>query len=87
VGAFGPVFVPDEPAHVRVSYGDQAEHVADLTLIPFRRMDVRRDGPEQTIVSSQIRAKQQPVFAVCQREQVAKFIALLVRAMVHRPEK
>src|SRR5580765_1887926 len=46
VGTFGPVLMTDEPAHVRMADGDQAEHVADLALIPFRRVDVRRDGRE-----------------------------------------
>ena len=46
VGAFGPMFMTDKPAHVGMADRDQTEHVADLALIPFRRMDVRRDGSE-----------------------------------------
>ena len=46
VGAFGPVLMTDEPAHIRMADGNQAEHVADLTLIPFRRVDVWRNGRE-----------------------------------------
>ena len=58
VGAFRPMLMPDESAHVWVSNRDQAEHVADLTLVPFGRMDMRRDGPELTSVSWQVRAEQ-----------------------------
>ena len=46
VGAFGPVLMADEPAHVRMTDGDQAEHVTDLTLIPFGRVDMGRNGRE-----------------------------------------
>src|SRR5262245_29718252 len=51
VEAFRPVLVTDEPAHVRVSDRNQAEHVADLTLVPFCRMDVWRDGSEQAVIA------------------------------------
>src|SRR5215831_2291667 len=87
VGALRPVLVTDEPAHIRVSDRDQAEHVADLTLVPFGRMDMRRDGPEQTIVPLQVRAEQQPVFLLRQREQIAEFVARLVRSMVNGPQE
>src|SRR4249919_448150 len=64
VGAFGPMLMADKPAHVRMADRDQTEHVPDLALIPFRRMDVRRDGSEQTLIALQVRAEQQPVFAL-----------------------
>ena len=36
------------------------------------------DGWEQTIITVHVRAKQQPVFAVGQREKVAEFITRLL---------
>src|SRR5262249_2061718 len=87
VGTFRPMLGADEPAHVGMSDRDQAEHVADFTLVPFRRMDVRGDGSEQTIITVQVCAEQQPVLSHRQREQIAKFVARLARPMVHGPEK
>ena len=54
----GPVLVTDQPAQVRVSLGDQAEHVPDFPLIPLGGMDVRRDGGEQPILTRQVRSQQ-----------------------------
>ena len=44
--ALRPMLVPDEPAQIGMPLRDQAEHVADLALVPLGCMDVRRDGME-----------------------------------------
>ena len=58
VGAFGPVFVPDEPTHVWMADRDQSEHVADFPLEPLGRMDMGSNRCEQTIITVDVRAKQ-----------------------------
>ena len=70
-----------------MSLRDQAEHVADFSLIPLRCVDMRRDGSEQTVIALQIRAEQQPVFALLQREEVTDLVTRFTRPMVHGPEE
>jgi len=46
VGAFRPMFVPDQAPQVRMPLRNQSEHVANLPLVPLCGMNVWCDGGE-----------------------------------------
>ena len=84
--ALGPVLVTDQPAQVRMSLGDEAEHVPDFPLVPLGGMNVRRDGAEEPIIAVQVRAQQQPLPSLLQSKQVQELAPRLARPMVHGPQ-
>ena len=85
--ALGPVLVTDQPAQVRMSLGDEAEHVPDFPLVPLGGMNVRRDGAEEPIIAVQVRAQQQPLPSLLQSKQVQELAPRLARPMVHGPQE